>query len=89
MFNQQLSGNMWFLVQPSGKQLRLIISDGTAELACRKESPGALKRFLASAETRLFKGRLQLRKDKETVIVVLKGEDVGVIAMEELDKVLI
>lgn len=84
MFNQQLSSNMWFLVQPSGKKLRLVISNGTAELACRKESPGALKRFLASAETRLFKGRLQLRKDKEVVILVLKGEDIGVIGVEEL-----
>jgi hypothetical protein len=57
--------------------LRLVISEGAAELACRKETPGALKRFLASAETRLFKGRLQLRKDKEAVILVLKVRILG------------
>lgn len=88
MFKQQLSGNVWLLVQPSDKKLRLVISDGATELACRKETPGALKRFLASAETHLFKGRLQLRKDKEAVILVLKGEDIGAIGVAELKRVI-
>jgi hypothetical protein len=84
----KLTGNLFLLTEPDGKNLRLIISDGVSELACRKETPGNLKRFLGSAETSLFKGRLQLRKNNEALVVVLKGEDIGVIGAEELEKAL-
>ena len=88
MAELKLTAKLSLLIEPADKKLRLVVSDEGSELACRKESRGKLKRFLSSAETSIFKGRLQLRKNNSTVVVVLKGEDMGVIALEELQKAL-
>ncbi|MBD1364107.1 hypothetical protein IDJ77_09830 [Mucilaginibacter sp. ZT4R22] len=88
MAELKLTGKLSLLIEPADKKLRLVISDEGSELACRKESRGKLKRFLSSAETSIFKGRLQLHKNNNTVAVILKGEDVGVIRLAELEKAL-
>jgi hypothetical protein len=88
MITFHLSNALSLMIEPSDNKLRLVVSEEGSELACRKESRGKLKRFLSSAETSIFKGRLQLRKNDSTVVVVLKGEDMGVIALEELQKAL-
>jgi hypothetical protein len=85
---QKLPNGLSFIIAPADNKLRLIISYGTDELACRKETRGNIKRFLASEETTLFKGRLQLRKDNEVIILVLKGKDVGAIEVEEFGSML-
>nr|WP_294943799.1 hypothetical protein [uncultured Mucilaginibacter sp.] len=84
----ELPGKNTLMIEQADKQLRLVISNGTTELACRKVSPSALKRFLASAETSLFKGRLQLHKNNGAVVVALKGEDMGIVALAYLEEML-
>ncbi len=88
MAELKLTAKLSLLIEPADKKLRLVVSDEGSELACRKESRGKLIRFLSSAETSIFKGRLQLRKNNSTVVVVLKGEDMGAIGLEELQKAL-
>ncbi|OOQ60134.1 hypothetical protein [Mucilaginibacter pedocola] len=74
-----LTGNNQLQIEPSGKKLRLVITNGPHELACRMETSANIKCFLASEETQLFKGRLQLHKHGGAILVKLKGEEYGVI----------
>lgn len=67
------------LFERGDKNLRLIISDGTTELACRKETTANLLHFLSSATNSLFKGRLQLHKHADVVAIILKGSAIGFI----------
>jgi hypothetical protein len=77
----KLSDKLSLVVEPYGKKLRLIITEGQTELACRKETAGNLKRFISSTEKNLFKGRLQLHKNNDTIIIMLKGEIAGAVAI--------
>jgi hypothetical protein len=88
MVQFKLPGKNILMIEQEDKKLRLVISSGASELACRKVTPSALKRLLASAETSLFKGRLQLHKSNAAVVVVLKGEDMGIVALTELEEML-
>jgi hypothetical protein len=88
MVQFKLPGKNTLIMEQADKQLRLVISSGTTELACRKVTPSVLKRFLASEETSLFKGRLQLHKSNAAVVVLLKGEDMGIVALAELEEML-
>ena len=74
-----LNDNVILQIEPSGKKLRLVIVKCYAELACRMETATNIKRFLASTETQLFKGRLQLHKNGEAILVKVKSEECGVI----------
>jgi len=85
---QKLSDTLFLVVETSGKKLRLVITEGQTELACRKETAGKLKRFLISTETNLFKGRLQLHKNNDTIMIILKGEIAGAVAISEFDNYL-
>lgn len=76
------------LFEHQDKKLRLVITDGNSELACRKETKSVLKHFLSSAQNQLFKGRLQLHKSDEALTVVLKGKPVGDINPHDLEKAL-
>lgn len=74
----KLDHNLLLTFEPDNKKLRLVITDGHTELACRKETPGNLHRFFAGGQNSLFKGRLQLHKSTGDISVVLKGNPVGV-----------
>ena len=84
----QLTFQISLLVQPDGKKLRLVLTDGSTELACRRETPANLRRFLTSPQTQLFNGRLQLHKTGEAIAVSLKGEQLGVVSIEDFGKAL-
>ncbi|RWY57212.1 hypothetical protein [Mucilaginibacter gilvus] len=88
MIQFNLPGNLTLLLEPANKKFRLVLIDGTQELACRKETRTNLKRFITSTESQLFKGRLQLYKNDDAIIIKLKGEDVGAITLSELEKAL-
>lgn len=88
MMPLKLSYGLFLLFEPQDKKLRLIITDGNNELACRKETRSVLKRFLSSAQSQLFKGRLQLHKSDEVLTVVLKGKPVGAINLPDLEAAL-
>lgn len=74
-----LNGGLLLHIETGDKKLRLVISNGTTEMACRKVTPAILLQFLSSTNQNLFKGRLQLFKDTDAVNIVLKGTPVGII----------
>ena len=83
-----LDNNLLLTFEPDNKKLRLVITDGLAELACRKETPGNLRRFLTGGQSSLFKGRLQLHKSTGNIAVVLKGNPVGMASISNFTRVL-
>ena len=84
----KLNDNLLLTFEPHNKKLRLVITDGHTELACRKETPGNLLHFLASGQNSLFKGRLQLHKSTGDIAVVLKGSPVGTAPVSTFTKAL-
>jgi hypothetical protein len=83
-----LSNNLVLSFEPLDKRVRLVVFSEGKELACRKETIKKLELFLATDETHLFKGRLQLNKKKDLINIVLKNQSVGVISSTELSKAL-
>ncbi|MES2265557.1 MAG: hypothetical protein V4520_02275 [Bacteroidota bacterium] len=80
----KLTDNHSLLIECHNKKLRLVITDGITELACRKETSGKLNNFLSSTEANLFKGRLQLHKKLATIDLLLKGNHIGCVTTAEL-----
>ena len=60
------------------KKIRLIVYTKNLELACRKTSLNEIKRFLDGNEEKLFKGRLQLFKDCDNILIKAKNEVIGI-----------
>ena len=73
----KLNNNHTLAVEPYKNRLRLVVFKDDAEIVCRKEAPGRLKRFLLGDEERLLKGRLQLVKTAVGIGIEVKGEIVG------------
>lgn len=69
-------------------RVRLIVFKNGEEYVCRKESLFKVKQLLALDEGRAFKGRLQLVKDGDGIVVEVKGEVVGVVKPGDLEKLL-
>lgn len=80
----KLSDNLSFAVEPADKRLRLAVLNGATTHVCRLTTAKELHNFLALPAGQLFKGRLRLFKNDVDVVVNVKGEDVGVIGVEEL-----
>ncbi len=60
-------------------KLRLIIVKGNEEWVCHKTTLKEINQFLAGEEHSLFKGRLQLIKDQDNILIKVKDEIVGVV----------
>ncbi len=60
-------------------KLRLFITKDNVEWVCHKTTLKEINRFLAGEERSLFKGRLQLIKDQDNILIKVKNEIVGVI----------
>jgi hypothetical protein len=84
----KLNNNLLLTFEADNKKLRLVITDGKTELACRKETPGNLRRYLTGEQSSLFKGRLQLHKSAGDIAVVLKGNPIGIVATVGFTKLL-
>jgi hypothetical protein len=84
----KLSNNLWLQSEADNKKLRLVLTDGFTELACRKDTPGKLRRYLTNGESALFKGRLQLHKSNGNIAVVLKNTIVGLVPVATFEKLL-
>ncbi len=65
-------------VEPDDKKIRLIVYRNDQELICRKTTLTEIKRFLDGTEERLFKGRLQLLKDGNHILIKAKNEIAGI-----------
>jgi hypothetical protein len=75
-------------VESDEKKIRLIIYKNDHELVCRKTSLKEIKRFLDGSEERLFKGRLQLLKDHNHILIKAKKDIAGVTDRQALYKYL-
>jgi len=78
----KLSGQYSLGIEVETKRLRLIVFCGEEELVCHKSTFKELNDFLAGSFSSLFKGRLQLKKSTDNVLVQVKGEIVGAISNE-------
>ncbi len=64
--------------EPDNKKIRLVIYKKDQELVCRKTTLPEIKRFLDRTEEKLFKGRLQLLKDHDHILIKAKNEIAGI-----------
>lgn len=71
-----------------GKKIRLTLSEGGKELACRKETLKNLDDFLLKDENTIFKGRLQLYKHKTIIEVIMKGKPIAILSSKKMENVL-
>jgi hypothetical protein len=79
----KLDDELSFAIERCEKRARLIVYKNGVENVCRKETFGNLKRFVESNRGHIFKGRLQLNKNGESVGVEVKGKLIGIIKAEE------
>lgn len=66
-----------FSTFPHKEKLRLVIFKNNEEFVCRIENRKKLNQFITNECSSIFKGRLQLIKEKEDVFVQVKGEIIG------------
>jgi hypothetical protein len=78
----KLNSNCTLGVEIDDKRVRLIVYRGNDEWVCRKTNLDEINRFLKGAEPTLFKGRLQLLKDQDTIIIKVKNDIAGVVGGE-------
>ncbi|RZK54962.1 MAG: hypothetical protein EOO87_09055 [Pedobacter sp.] len=83
-----LNEKLIFVFEPSGKKIRLVITEADEELVCRKETLKNLQCFLAEEQAHLFKGRLQLFKSGDEIDVKVKNEIVGKISVQNFQHAL-
>lgn len=84
----EISGGLMLVAEPAGKKLRIIVAKNGAELACRKETPGNLRNFVTSGESRLFKGRLQLIMDGAGLSVSVKNVLMGRLQIGDFEQII-
>ena len=84
--NISLSSSFAFNVLPHKEKLRLVVIKDEQEFVCRIENRKNLNQFIANEYASIFKGRLQLIKDKEDVFVQVKGEIIGKISKNIFEK---
>lgn len=82
--NDQLS----FAIATEEKRLRLIVFNGDEELVCHKADRTAIKQFILTEKTHLFKGRLQLDKTGNHIRVNVKGKTAGIIGLTEFERLI-
>lgn len=68
------------------KKVRLTVMLGGEALACRQERAKVLLDFLQEREGHLFKGRVQLNKADEEVLIELKEAPVGTVTATSLKR---
>lgn len=74
--------------EPSGKKIRLVITEADEELVCRKETLKNLQHFLAQEQAHIFKGRLQLHKINDAIEIIVKDKPIAIISSASLEKIL-
>jgi len=84
----KLNDQLTFSIEKEEKRLRLIVSESGDELVCHKTDRNELTKFIQSADSHLFKGRLQLDKKGENVFIYLKGDIAGVIDLSEFERLM-
>lgn len=88
MDNIRLDNKFTFSVEPYNGKLRFVVNEHGREYACRVERKKAIESFLLADTARIFKGRLQLHKERKEITVEIKGEVVGTILLSSFKKML-
>ena len=89
MASINLSEGLILAAETDDKRIRLIVYKNDAELVCRKTSLKEIDQFLVGVEPSLFKGRLQLLKDHDRVLIKMKADIVGITSQDMLRSLLI
>lgn len=84
----KLNDNFSIGAETENKKFRLIIFNNGEEFVCHKTTSGQLTKFFNSDANQLFKGRLQLLKNNDTILVKVKGNIEGMISREELNRLI-
>jgi len=72
-----------FAMEHTGKRARLIIYKAGVENVCRMETFKNIERFIRSDDEKIFKGRLQLHKNSDEIVIEVKGEIAGTMTLED------
>ncbi len=72
-----------FAIEHFEKRARLIVYKDSVENVCRRESLKNLEGFILSDDEKLFKGRLQLYKNSEEIVIEVKGEIAGKMTIKD------
>ena len=78
----------FFTIEPYENRLRLIVLKNEEEYVCRKETKNNLVKFFAGEDSTLFKGRLQLIKQNNEILIQAKSEILGSIPISAFNKIL-
>jgi hypothetical protein len=84
MKSTYLNERQCLAITVSDKKVRLVVTNDGVENVCRLQTLKNLKDFADLTNGYLFKGRLQLHKNRTAVQVIVKGEIVGVIREESV-----
>jgi len=74
-----LGDNITLETEINNNELRLIVVKENEEWVCHKTTVKEINTFLTGEDRSLFKGRLQLIKDQDNVLIKVKNEIIGVI----------
>lgn len=85
----ELNDELSFGIESENKKLRLIVFNNGKEYVCHKSTAGELTRFLNNDEEQLFKGRLQLLKNNDNILVKVKGNIEGALNKNQLAALLL
>ena len=77
MKRYKINNTLELAAEIEGDKARIIVFENNKEWVCRKERISVLKLFLEIPEAKIFKGRLQLKKDKEAIKIIVKKEIIG------------
>lgn len=89
MQNVQLTESLSFGLERYDKRLRIIVFDGPKEWACHKVSVKDTKDFLGHETAHLFRGRLQLDKKGDDILVSVKGSAIGLISLLDFSRLML
>lgn len=78
----------FFTVEPFDNRLRLIVLKKEEEYVCRKETKNNVIRFINANDSVLFKGRLQLIKQNNEILIQAKSEILGSIPISAFNKII-
>lgn len=88
METYELTPSFSIRIETANQRLRLIVLKDDCEFVCRKESVKNLTGFLLGATGSLFKGRLQLHKSADEILVEAKKEVIGKINTKDFQRLL-
>ena len=79
----KLNNEFALTIEHAQKKVRLVVYKNGVENVCRRETIGHLEHFILSDEERIFKGRLQLCKNGDSLNIEVKGDTIGTVKFND------